>query len=313
MSRILFLLFSFSLLLPFSSLAQKKTKETSSATEPSEPSFSPTDDDGNPIGSADSPSNIVPKTPVVKPRLSKKAVTKENSYPIEKIYRPLTLPKSMTEISFAMPLFVDPFMVNGVLSANVGIRSNMQVGLVYNVGGVTTDDFETGKAFGVEGRYKVYEWLSGQLRIPINTNPFASALTLGAPMQFNFFDTLRFEFAEDLVSIKMNKFIPSLQNAATNAANAAAQASNTISARIQVNVSGHVFYQWRRNQVIEGHFGIIKSFDGTTGTTDDPVFLHLGFMHSFSNSFDLSALAGSDRLDDPLSTLFIQGALALRF
>ena len=292
--------------------AKAKTKDAKKKLEEVEPDIPMVDEDGNPIGASDLPSDLESETKaknIARPTVE----IKHSRYPIEKLYRPLTLLHKMFEVTYDLPVFFDSFSANNILALRYGYSDVLQFGFEYNVGQVDSDGFSFGKAFSLETRYRLKDWISVQAGLPVHIDPLATALTLGVPMQFNFVDAWRFEFGEDLISIKTNGFIPSLESVGANDASAIEDASNTITARALINLSGHVFYQWKRNQVIEGHFGVIRSVDGSSRTPDNPVFLHLGFMHSFSRLFDLRVLVGANRLDDPTETFFVRGQLAKRF
>ena len=290
---------------------KEKTVEKAKAIQEKEAELPLTDEDGNPIGASDLPSDLEQDSNNGSPRPIE--IEQKKQYPIEKVNRPLTLFHGMAEISYDLPVFLDTFSANNILAFKYGYSDALQLGLTYNVGQFDSDGFDVGRAFALDARYTLKKWVAAQVTVPIHVDPFAVALKLGAPMQFSFYDTWRFEFGEDLLSIKINDFIPRLESVSVNQASAFASATNTISARAVLDVSGHVFYQWKRNQVIEGHFGFLRSLDGTDTTTDEPVFLHLGFAHSLSNLFDLKALAGINRLDDPVETFFVQGHIAKRF
>lgn len=274
------------------------------------------DAEGNPIGSSDNPTAIgggiePPKAsgaimPLRDPR-------HKANYPISKVDRPILLPRGMAELRLDVPVVVNPIQASGVLSAFYSVNDNLQLGLRYGLGAYTENGFTAGKSFGLDARYRLTDWGAAQIAIPISADPFAMGITLGVPMQFSFFDTLRLEFGSDLLSIKTVKFVPDVANAANTAALVAANETNNVSARAELHLVLNAFYQLNDHQVVEGRFGTTQFIGLPSGNSQgNPVQLSFGFMHSTSQKLDLGVRTGFNELANAADTFFVSGYAAYR-
>ena len=112
-----------------------------------------------------------PTTEVAKP-----AAAKRTGYPIEEAMRPITLPKSMSEISIGPHAQLSPYRGADALHARYGITDKIQLGLTYVVGGIFDDPvttgtdkvgFHPGKAVGLDVTVALKSWLGVRVGVPV--------------------------------------------------------------------------------------------------------------------------------------------------
>jgi hypothetical protein len=218
---------------------------------------------------------------------------KDGAYPARVIDRPITLPGGMSEISLGLPVFVDPFSAGATLRGNYGITSEVQIGLRYGMGAFSEDGFEVGKAVSIDAQYLFTDNISAQLSIPMFLDPFALGVVLGAPMKFTFFDSFSLVFGQDLISIKVHEFFPSIDNAAANAGAIALRESNTTVPLWLGNASLRAIYQMNDKMALDAQFGTI--FDDTA-TTESSVQFNVGVLHAHTNKLDFGARLGATDL-----------------
>lgn len=245
----------------------------------------------------------------LKDKPKKSATKKQTGYPQRIINRPLNLPGGMSQAQLRVPVNFDPLVASGVIRGDYGITSQYQIGLEYGLGTYTSDGFATGKALALEGRYLIADWVAAQVRLPVYLDPFAAGLTLGAPMQFTFFDKMRFVFGQDLVSFKLAKFVPNVANAAENDGLIAKDKIGELVPDGEINISMTVVYQMDDTMTIDTQFGM-RAVDFSTD--DAPVYLYSGIRYSPSNKLDFGARIGFGRLDDALETLGVDLFAAIR-
>ncbi len=187
---------------------------------------------------------------------------KRTGYPIEEVLRPLTLPAVTSEVGMDVRSTFGNLDVEIGLDAEYGITRQWQIGLRYGVGGLFDADgdggdgakFKTGKAFGLDVTYLVFDWLAARVTLPFYVDPFAMGAVLGAPMKFRFGDKLAFVAVDDFLEIKFAKFIPSLRGEAENTALVALDATNTVSPDVNLRLGGGVIYQQSTKMAIRGEF-----------------------------------------------------------
>lgn len=244
--------------------------------------------------------------PVVKARPS--------GYPVEEVLRPLTLPRFMTEVALDTRFTFNPFINGSALRADFGVTPEVQVGLVYNIGGVYEDAsrstaFNTGKAVALTGAYKIKEWLSASIALPMYLDPFAASLTLGAPMKFTFADRYALIVAEDVVDIRLTKFVPSLTSEAENEINAGYIDTNTTTSTGSFRFSGAGVFQYKPDLAITARLVVsIRDFD----SKDLGYLLKVGVQKAVRKNLDVQALMGFDDLGNADETFGLQLGAAFR-
>jgi hypothetical protein len=249
------------------------------------------------------------------PFVAPTVVSRPKGYPIEEVWRPLTLPRLMTEVSLDTGNTFSPFVNGFTLRAHFGVTSKVQIGITYNIGGIYDDGrgtttFNTGKAVDINGRVQLRPWVAAQLSVPMYLQPFAASVTLGAPMKFRFSEQYALVVAEDVIDIRLSKFVPSLTNEAANEGNVSNVDTNTRTDQGNFRFSARGIYQYKRNVAFTGRFAV---------TLIDFSTLRLGYLLkaggqvTVKKGVDLSATLGFENLDDASHSFGLQLGAALRF
>ncbi len=234
---------------------------------------------------------------------------KTAGYPIEEALRPITLPANMSEISLGINAPVDPFVPTAVLRARYGITRQVQLGLTYVVAGIYDDPatagtkkstIHPGKAVGLDVTILAQDWIGVRVGVPVYIDPVAVALQLGAPMRFRFLDgKLALGGLEDLLSIKLYRFPPSLTSEVVNAASAATFDSGTIQSRGAFRVSAYGVYQQSPKLAIIARGGVhLEDFSGTRSVAGggSTTFLRAGLQYTAKKFLDVGGSLGWDDL-----------------
>ena len=237
-------------------------------------------------------------------------VMKKSGYPIEEVFRPITLPQNMSEIGIEMHAQVSPYAGASSLRARYGITRQVQLGLTYLMAGIFAEkDFvlgsaggtkvHPGKAVGLDVTILVQDWIGIRVGVPVYIDPVAVGLTIGAPLKFVFGNKLAIGGLDDLLSIKLSKFAPSFYQESTNVALARASDTNSVISKGFLRFSGFGVYQHKPNLAIIGRLGVTiddfstaKSNAGGGLTT----FLRAGFQYTAKKRIDLGLALGFDNL-----------------
>lgn len=230
-----------------------------------------------------------------------------SGYPMREIDRPLNLPGGMSEITFAIPINVDPFAGAATLQGTYGITSDVQAGLRYGLGRYQ-DEFAVGKAVSIEAQYLVTDFLAAQLSIPIYLDPFALGVVLGAPLKFTFFDSFSLVAGEDLLSIRVHEFLPSIDNATQNDANIAKRKINEEVPTWIGNASLRAIYQMDEKLALDMQLG--TTFDDTIDAAR--ALVNVGLLYATSNKLDFGARAGASDLSQFTESMELRLFLNLR-
>ena len=282
-------------------------------TDDDKPSDDPTGTKENPnaphaIGDDDAPVGVRTGAPPPRP----------TGYPIQEVLRPITLPQNTSEVALDLRSAFDHADAEGVLRARYGITRQVQIGLVYDIGGVFSDaapmptnKFNTGKAAGVEGSYLLADWVAIHVRVPLYMQPFAMGLTLGAPMKFRFTDRFAITALDNIVDITTyNKFTPDLNNEAANRAAAAESMLNPVRHDGNLRFVGAAEYQLNDKTVLIGSTGF---FIPDFGNGTSALYPLEGILQwSPSSKIDLAGRLGFDSLADAASTFGIRFTAAFR-
>lgn len=229
-------------------------------------------------------------------------------YPIQEVLRPLTLPAVTSEVGLEVGSRFDPVDMEMALRARYGITRQWQVGVRYLIGGVYEDEmteesgFNTGKAFGVDLSYLVFDWMAAKITLPFYVDPFAMGVTIGAPMKFRFADKFAIVALDDFLDIKINTFIPSLKSEAENESRVAEDEVGTITPDGNIHLRAGIIYQQAENLAIRGNF--VQTF-ADFGDDDNPTGVELIGQYSVNEDFDIAGRAGIDALDRSSSTFGI--------
>lgn len=276
----------------------------------------PPDPDGLPAGARENPNEPIvigendPKT------IKKKAPPKgPATYPLALKDRPLTLFANMAEVGIDFPVttITDHAVASGVLRGAFGVTNEVEIGLHYGFGSIDSDGYLEGKAFSVDAGYKLTDWASVRLSVPVLVDPFALAVTIGAPLRFRVMDKVALEIGGDLVSIKLSKFIPSVGNSIDNSGLVAADMIGTDVPNAEIRVIGGVIYQHTEKLALTAQMGFIDR-RGVPGLQDQPVPMYLGAMltNPMKAGMDYGVRVGFADLGDAGNTLGLSVFAALR-
>lgn len=234
---------------------------------------------------------------------------KTAGYPMEESLRPITLPANMSEISLGIHAPVDPFVPTAVLRARYGITRQVQLGLTYVVASVYDDPgtmgtskstVHPGKAVGLDVTVLAQDWIGVRVGVPVYIDPVAVALQLGAPMKFRFLDgKLALGGLDDLLTIKLYRFAPSLTSEVINALSAANFDSNSIQSKGAFRVSLYAVYQQSPKLALIARGGInLEDFSGTRSAADggSTAFIRAGIQYSAKKFLDVGFSIGWEDL-----------------
>ena len=270
--------------------------EQAKPTKPAEPEVDPTLFDGANPGEEENPDGpridlVGEPAPVV---TAKKR--RPTGYPQEVIFRPLTLLKGMGQAAIDYRFNVSPFSGNGVIDLDYGVTQMIQLGIRYGVGTLHKDGYEPGKTFSIDTEVTIEDWIAAQLSIPILADPFAVAVTLGAPMRFIFFEKLRLELGRDLITFRTNKFVPQIDNALATAALAADDDVGTALDDGAIRLIGTLIYQYTPKIAAELRTGVIMN--DFSLKSDSPKPFELGVTYAYTRVIDLGGQIGVADLGD---------------
>jgi hypothetical protein len=240
---------------------------------------------------------------------------RRTGYPIEEVLRPITLPANTSEVALDLRTVFEHADAEAELRARYGITRQVQIGLLYDIGGVfadtaamTSTKFNTGKAAGLEGSYLVTDWAAVHVRVPVYMQPFAMGLTLGAPMKFRFADNFAVVALDNVVDITLHNFVPSFTSEAQNRANAFDIGRNNVKHDGNLRFIGGAVYQIDPKTAVFGTLGV--EFPDFSGTATYP--LEGVVQYSPSAKFDIAGRAGFDSLGDATKTFGIRLSAAFR-
>lgn len=206
--------------------------------------------------------------------IKKPAPIQRSGYPIEEAMRPITLPKNLVEISLDPHTQVSDVMGATALRARYGITNQVQLGLAYMIGGIYKDPstgFHAGKAVGIDVTVLLKDWIGVRLGVPVYIDPLAVGITLGAPMKWQLAEG---KFAlgafDDLLAIKVKRFVPSFYQEALNDAAAEGtrpMGTNTVQSNGQLRFTAYGVMQHQPNLAFIGRIGVIVDDFSTTKTS----------------------------------------------
>lgn len=232
-------------------------------------------------------------------------------YPIEEVRRPITLPAVTSEVGLEVGSRFDPVDLEMALRARYGVTRQWQVGVRYLIGGVYDADgdmgpdssgFNTGKAFGVDVSYLVFDWMAAKITLPFYVDPFAMGVTLGAPMKFRIGDRFAIVALDDFLDIRTSRFIPSLKSEWENEALVAADEVGTILPNGNIHLRVGAIFQQSPQLAVRGN--ITQTLEDF-GDDDNPTGVELIGQYSINEDFVLAGRAGIDALDQSSSTFGI--------
>jgi hypothetical protein len=248
---------------------------------------------------------------------------KSTGYPIEDVLRPITLPAVTSEVSLDVRSTFDPVDLETGLRAKYGITRQWQLGLRYLIGGFYDDDlvnmddkaaFNTGKAFGLDVTYLVYDWLGAHVTLPFYVDPFAMGITIGAPMKFRFGEDQpgkgwAIVVLDDFLDIPIYEFMPSLTSERQNELFVDAVESGDVKANGNIHLRAGIIKQFSPEMALKGN--IVQTFVDF-GDTDNPTGIEAMIQYSPTKDLDVTGRLGIDALDNASSTTGLILAAAYR-
>ncbi|WP_428268236.1 hypothetical protein [Haliangium sp.] len=195
----------------------------------------------------DAPPEIVEETGPPPPRV----------YPVELALRPVALLPGVAEVGLDAPLFVSPAAVTTTLRARYGVIDHLELGLRYGIVAADEDGGVSGKTVGIDITGPITDWVAAQLTVPILLDPFAMGITLGAPLKFHLGRSLGLFFGRDLVSVRVSKFVPSIDDPRVNRGLLAALDTNTTVSRGDLRFIGGIIYQIQPNLAVTADGGVV--------------------------------------------------------
>ncbi len=257
-------------------------------------------------------------------------VKKPSGYPIEEVLRPITLPRNTSEISLAPHLQASPFLANDAIHARYGITSRVQVGITYAYFGAydrsavnpalsSKVGVHSGKAFGLDVTVLLQDWIAVRVGVPFYVNPTAFGLQLGVPMKFTFGDKFAVGGLDDLLTLRLSKFVPSFYQELYNAQAAHNETTGTQQSNGHLRFSFYGEYQQSTKLALLGRVGIDSDLGaasggggaGTNSAAGTATFIRAGLQYSPRHWFDIGGSLGWDSLAT-LGTFGPQLTLALR-
>jgi|GEM_PF-3349375 len=219
--------------------------------------------------------------------------TTRAGYPIELAARPIILPATMAEARYEARLAPDPLVLGGVLELFYGVTDEVQIALRYGTGTLADagngTEYEPGKAISVEAVYLFNQYFGLQAEVPFYVDPFALALTLGPRFEIQAGDKLRFVTGEDMITIRLVDFVPTLDNAQQNEALAAAVSLNQNVSRGSLRFPLSVVYQKDANLSLVAEFAAtFDDFDDSNGA----LAIEGTVNYAFTNKFDIGGRIG---------------------
>jgi len=249
--------------------------------------------------------------------------TKSSGYPMEEVLRPITLPANMAEVAIGPRAQFDVdevgYVGSDTLRARYGITRQVQIGLNYVLGGVYDDPkttssdkvgFHPGKAIELQVTYLVKDFLGIKLGVPVwiykpadtsDSSAPAFGLNIGVPMKFRFGDKFAIGMFDDLLSIKLTQFAPSLEHEYLNAFRASAKDVNTSTSAGFIRFSAYGVYQKSPKLALIGRFGIqLEDFATTKSDGGGGIVttLRAGLEYTVKKYLDVGISLGFEDLDD---------------
>jgi hypothetical protein len=243
-------------------------------------------------------------------------------YPIEDVLRPITLPAVTSEIGLDVRSTFDSLDTSLGLRARYGITRQIQVGLRYGIGGLYNDIedasdsavFNTGKAVGLDVTYLIKDWVAAKITLPVYVQPFAMAVTLGAPMKFRFGQRFAIVALDDFLDIRLTKFIPSLTDERYNELAVAAVETETSRPSALIHIRAGVIYQLKPKMAIKGNVTqtIVQGTNEAFSSSKSPFGLEGLLEYTVSPKMDVTGRIGIDAFDSASETFGLMVAAAYR-
>ena len=253
---------------------------------------------------------------------------KPSGYPTQEVERPITLPANMAEVSIGPHASVKlgnragggddiGYAGSDSLRARYGITRQVQLGLTYTFAGIYHDPkangdlkFKPGKAIGLDVTYLIKDFIGIKVGVPVwiykseakdASGAPAIGLNIGVPLKFKFFGKLAIGGLDDLLSINIVHFAPSLEYEYLNAFRAAAEDMSGVAPDGYIRLAGYIAYQKDPKLALLGRVGITfedfaseKTNKGGGSTT----FIRAGVEYTAKKYLDVGITLGFEDLSD---------------
>lgn len=230
-------------------------------------------------------------------------------YPLELALRPLTLDAGMAEVTSDTALYPSPVRATERLRVRYGITDRVEFGLRYTIGTVAEEGFTAGKTVAVDTQVRILDWLSVQLALPVLLDPFAMGVVLGAPMKIDILDKAAVFFGRDLVSVRLDGFVPVIEDPLSTEALVQQRDTNTILPRGDIRLLGGLIYQIEPDLALTAELGVVARDFGLSNA-GVPMSITLTFARSAQ--VDLGARLGFDDLSQDADSFNLAGLAAFR-
>jgi hypothetical protein len=221
----------------------------------------------------------------------------------------------MSEVAIELRSTLSPFVSNATLRARYGITRQWQIGLHYNGGGFFEDPvsgksgYNVGKAAGLDVTYQVQHYVGVTFGVPIYLDPVATAIAVGVPLHFRFGPKYAVGGLDDLLDIRVTKFVPSFYSEEENEVGANNIRTKTITPKGNLRFAGWGMYQHKPNLAFYGRLGVTAVDYSSLNLL---YVMRAGLSYSPKRFLDLGASIGFDDLALPGRTFGIEASLAFR-
>lgn len=247
---------------------------------------------------------------------------KVSGYPMEEVLRPITLPANMAEVAIGPRAQFDVdeigYAGSDTLRARYGITRQIQLGLNYALAGIyddpkTAEDkikIKPGKALELHVTYLIKDFIGVRLGVPVwiykpaesaDSSAPAFGLNIGVPLKFRFGDKFAIGAFDDLLSIKLTQFAPSLEHEYLNAFRAAQRDVNTSTSAGYIRFQAYGVYQRSPKLALIGRFGVQLEDFATTKTDGGGgivTTIRGGVEYTVRKYLDVGFTLGFEDLDD---------------
>jgi hypothetical protein len=157
--------------------------------------------------------------------------------------------------------------------------------------------------------YALHRYLGAQVAVPLHFDPFAAGLTLGAPVKLVVNENLALMGGHDLITFRLHRFQPHVDEPAENDALASAVALNTVVPRGEYALRGAAILQRSDALAIGGELAL-RAIDFDSGKPVVPIFFLLHYTPV--DYIDIGARAGLFNLDGAEKNFGVSAFAAIR-
>ena len=275
---------------PQPSSTEPPPKEVPQQSPPSEP---PNADDvprkPQPLEDDPPPPKIVGTEPPPAPQPVAKPP--EVGYPIERVLRPITLPRSMFEFAAEIPVHRGRGGVG--VAARFGVSDRVELRGDYSFGSVDRDGAVLGKTIMQQVVVRLHRVVAVQGALLFLFDPVSVGISLGVPLKVQLSERLALFVGRDAVRVRVKRFVPRLGDPRHNRDMGLADEINTKLSRGEIRVVGGVIVQVNRAFSIVGEGGVVAD---DFSNKDPSAPLHVSLHYAPRRWLDLGVRLGFDDL-----------------